>query len=213
MIAHKTMRDLMYDHICQKIRAGEMHASSMIKESVLSQELGVSRTPVREALIQLAGEGILEFIPHKGFLIKPMDEQAVRDMLSVLGVLDGLAATLAIPLLTEKDFVALQNCIDAMDFAIDHGNDDMYLSMQNLFHEIYLQACGNDTLCETIHKLKNRLFKKKYHVEGNEEFLRTLNNEHRHILELLLKKDAQAVRDYLIEVHWPPEAANDEVFI
>lgn len=213
MIAHKTLRDLVYDYICQQIRAGKMHPSSMIKESILSEELEVSRTPVREALIQLASEGLLECIPHKGFRIKPLGESEARDLFVVIGQLEGLAASLAIPLLTEKELGVMQDCIDTMDFAIQHGNNELYLSTDAAFHEVYLLACKNTVLFDTMLKLKSKLFKHRY-LEGNQvEHLKTLNNEHRHILVLLREHKSEEVSRYFTEVHWTPNAVNEETFV
>ena len=75
---YKTLRDLVYDYIGQQLRAGVIKPTSTIKETALSEELSISRTPVREALIQLTGAGLLESVPHKGFRIRTLSETLER---------------------------------------------------------------------------------------------------------------------------------------
>lgn len=85
----KTLKDHVYEYIAEQIRAGSLLPDQRINENVICEELNISRTPVREALIQLSAEGILENKARRGFIIRSMSEQDVRELYTVIGVLDG----------------------------------------------------------------------------------------------------------------------------
>ncbi|HPX70112.1 MAG TPA: GntR family transcriptional regulator [Bacillota bacterium] len=213
MLLHKTLRDLVYDYISAQIREGSLNTSSMIRETDLSAELGVSRTPVREALIQLASDGLLDNIPHRGFKIKPIDEKSAKELLGIIGQLEGYAAKLATKLLTRKDVDTMQLFIEAMDLAINHGDVEQYLKEQDSFHDVFLRASGNAVLHETITKLKRRLYRRGHQDENQVAYLENLNLEHRRILELFKEQDADGVSAFLIKQHWSPEYGRDELFL
>ena len=118
MFKYKTLRDLVYDYIGQQLRAGVINPTSTIKETALSEELSISRTPVREALIQLAGEGLLESVPHKGFYIRTLTETEAQELFVVIGHLEGLAARLSLGNIQEQDIAAMKMHISMMNAAI-----------------------------------------------------------------------------------------------
>lgn len=210
MFKYKTLRDLVYEYIGQQLRAGVINPTSTIKETVLSEELSISRTPVREALIQLAGEGLLESIPHKGFRIRTLTETEAQELFVVIGHLEGLAAKLSLCNIQDQDIAAMKMHIGMMDAAISADDVEMYLEVQDKFHNIYLDKCTNHTLSETLNRLKSRLFRHRYQAMSREEresFLQGVNDEHRRICELFATRDAAAIERYLIDVHWNPAVA------
>lgn len=214
MFKYKTLRDLVYDYIGKELRTGAIQPTTTIKETALSEELSISRTPVREALIQLAGEGLLESVPHKGFRIRTLTEKEARELFAVIGRLEGMAARLSLEFLQDHDISAMQMHVGMMDAAIAADDTETYLATQDNFHRIYLDKCDNLTLSETLERLKSRLFRHHYQAMSREErevFLRSLNDEHRQIQKLFAARDAQGVENYLVEVHWNPNEAHYEV--
>lgn len=203
----KTLKDHVYDHIADQIRIGELRPGQKINENIICQELGISRTPVREALIQLAAEGVLNNTARKGFVIKSMSREDVREIYQLIGLLDGYAAKLASDFLTESDLSDMGFHIGAMDLAIRSGNYPMYHDQQTTFHQVYIDKCKNQTLINTVSGAKNKLLKRSYTDSDDarlqEVFLDT-NEEHKEILELFKKKDKDGLFKYLSEVHWAP---------
>ena len=158
-------------------------------------------------MIQLTAEGILESKARKGFIIKAVQEKEVVEYYAVIGVLDGFAAQLACPLLTEKDFADLDFYVDAMDLAIKNENFEMYRKQQALFHQIYIDLCGNNALINTLSKVKSKLFQKPYKndPEGKmKEILYATNEDHRQIVKLFRVRDAEGLFRYLSQTHWTP---------
>ena len=209
-----SLKDHVYQYIAEQISKGELVPGKKINENEICKQLSISRTPVREALIQLATEGVLENVPRKGFIIKEMKEGEARQLYQVIGLLDGLAAQLACPRLAEKHLRDMAFYIDSMELAIDSENYEMYYKQQEIFHEIYLEECGNEVLVSVLSQLKNKFVSKTYDLASDnhgKEILHTTNQEHQVILELFRKKDAKGLLNYLQTTHWNPELASTEV--
>lgn len=210
----KTLKDHVYEYIEEKIRDGSLKANERVTENDICEELNISRTPVREALIQLAAEGIIENQARKGFVIKEMKTEEVVELYEVIGVLDGLSAKRACSSLTEKDYCDMQFHVDAMDLAIKTGNFDMYEKHQNEFHRIYQKKCGNNSLISILESSKNKILKRTYDDDDagqmREVLLRT-NEEHRQILKMLQEGKTDELALYLKDVHWQPEYAHYDI--
>lgn len=209
-----SLKDHVYQYIAEKISKGELVPGKKINEHEICQELSISRTPVREALIQLSSEGVLENLPRKGFVIKQMEENEARELYQVIGALDGLAAQLACPCLTDRHLKDMAFYIDSMDLAINSDNYEMYYKQQENFHDIYISECGNDVLINTLSQLKNKFVSKKYDLAADskgKEILQMTNREHRQILDLFCQKDGQGLKIFLQETHWNPDLSSTEV--
>lgn len=212
----KTLKDHVYDYIAGQIRDGSLVPGQKINENVICDKLSISRTPVREALIQLTAEGVLENRARKGFVIRAMTEKDVVELYKVIGILDGYAAKQACSCLTKQDFADMAFYLDTIDLAIKAGNFEMYHKQQELFHQLYISKCGNSALMDTIRQSKNKLLKKTYtdDPEGNtRQVLHDTNMEHREILRLFQAGDAEGVFVYLSETHWKPTYAALDVIL
>ena len=209
-----SLKDHVYQYIADQISKGELVPGKKINENEICQELNISRTPVREALIQLSSEGVLENVPRKGFIIKELKEGEARQLYEVIGHLDGLAAQLACPRLTERHLKDMAFYIDSMDLAIRSDNYEMYYKQQELFHQLYTEECGNEVLIGLLAQLKNKFVSKTYDLSTDNEgkkVLLTTNQEHRVILDLFKNGDSEGLLKYLHETHWNPELAHTEI--
>lgn len=214
MKKYKTLKDHVYDYIAEQILEGNLLPSHRINETIISQELSISRTPVREALIQLSCEDILENLPRKGFVLKGMTEKEAAELYVVIGALDGIAAKLSCDILNERDISRMEFHIQSMDLAINTTNYEMYLEQQRAFHQVYLDRCDNEVLSATITRMKNKFFTRGLYNSGSDnekELLRHINDEHREILEFFKQKDKEGVFNYLTSVHWSPSNAYHEI--
>ena len=112
------LKQRVYQELKAKIERGELAQGEKIGELAVSEAMGVSRTPVREALIQLEADGYLEGVPRRGFRVRSFDEQSAREVFEMLGPLDGRAALLAVPHMTEADFANMDFLCESMELAI-----------------------------------------------------------------------------------------------
>lgn len=212
-----TLKDMVYSYILQKIQRGELKANQKVNENEISQSLGVSRTPVREALIRLSGDGILENIPHRGFTIKPVDSVQATELYEVVGVLDGLSARLACPNMDEDVIKEMEFYTLSMDLAIKVENFQMYYKQQEYFHKLYMDRCGNQLLVDELLTLKRKFIKREYElgfgdIDAKKEELFVTNSHHKKMVELFREGDGAALERLLIEEHWDPKKAPWESF-
>lgn len=214
MKKYKTLKNHVYDYIAEQILEGKLVPSQKINETAISQELSVSRTPVREALIQLSCEDILDNVPRKGFVLKGITEKEAAELYTVIGALDATAALISCNALIEKDLSRMDFYIQSMDLAISTDNYEMYLEQQDLFHQVYIDKSDNEILSDTISRLKSKFFTRGYSKDrekNNEKLLSQINDEHREILRLFKEKDKNALFDYITNVHWSPSNAHHEL--
>lgn len=211
---YKSLKDHVYDYISEQILEEKLKPDERINETLLAQELSVSRTPVREALIQLSCEGILQNTPRKGFVICELHEKEAAQLYTVIGGLDGLAAMISFDVMTEKEYLLMEYYIQSIDSAINTRNYAMYLNQQDEFHRVYLDKCDNDVLYDTITRLKSKLFTRGHtslSFENEIAMLKSCNDEHRQILELFKTGDKNSLYQYISQVHWSTVHAHREI--
>lgn len=200
-----TLKDHVYNYIAEQIRGGSLVAGKKINENSISEKLKISRTPVREALIQLASEGLLENVPRKGFIIKHLNVDEAKEIYLIIGIMDGIAVSLACPFVTEQTLKDMEFYITSMDLAIETGNFSMYHKLQEEFHDVYMTLCPNKSLVDLLIQLKKKFLRRSYVAEPEsnmKDILFATNNEHREIVQLIKEKDTAGLEKYLREVHW-----------
>lgn len=177
---------------------GDPAPGSSINESTLSQELGVSRTPLREALLNMVGEGFLSASPGKGFFVLPLSAREVEDLYPVIAALEVLALRSSPPL----DSAHLKR-LAAINQELESGRNDgeRALRADERWHEALLAGCGNRRLLETIRGLK-------YHAQRYEAaYMRHSGRiiqsvaQHRAILRALREGDIDEAARRL-EANW-----------
>lgn len=212
---HSSLKDNVYAYIAGRIDSGELSAGDRVSEQAICDAMGVSRTPVREALIQLASDGYLDNLPRRGFRVRGFDRENALEVFEIMGPLDGQAAYLACPGLDDDTIAQLRFLVGSMDLAIESRLMLKYDDLQREFHYTYYHLCGNQRLIELLRQLERCFIKRDYSTVDREEayrLLRKANDEHRRILELFEARDATAVRDYIRDVHWSTENAEFTVW-
>ncbi|GMX66669.1 GntR family transcriptional regulator [Paenibacillus elgii] len=199
------MKDHVYNYIAEEIQNGSLLPNQKVNEAIICEKLGVSRTPVREALIQLASENLLENIPRRGFIVKEIDTKKKLDVFQIVAVLDALAASLSVDFLTDEDIARMTRLTDQIDIAIQQHNFSDYQARQNEFHQVYLLRCNNSTLIDMLNSLQHSFVRQIYLSNDKEKLfavLAQMNAEHRQIIQYFKAKDAQGVEAFIKNVHW-----------
>lgn len=205
----------IYNFISREISHGMLEYNGRLTEQYITEKLEISRTPVREALFQLAADGILEHTPRKGFRIKKLTQAEVVEIYELIGVLDGKAAGLALPKLTEEDFSNMQFLVDAMDSAIKNKMYTKYNELQLEFHQVYTRKCGNQSLINALDKYKQAFLGVTYKNIPGAAIQATLyetNEEHKEIVSLLKAKEVIKLRLFIEELHWGGERAKYDIW-
>ena len=212
---HSSLKDNVYAYIAGRIDSGELSAGDRVSEQAICDAMGVSRTPVREALIQLASDGYLDNLPRRGVRVRGFDRANALEVFEIMGPLDGQAAYLACPRLDDDTIAQMRFLVGSMDLAIESRLMLKYDDLQREFHYTYYHLCGNQRLIELLRQLERCFIKRDYSTVDREEayrLLRKANDEHRRILELFEARDAAAVRDYIRDIHWNTENAQFTVW-
>lgn len=176
---------------------GQFPPGSRINESSLSQELGVSRTPLRESLLQMEKEGLVVTEPARGFLAAPLSASEVMEVYPVVAVLDGLALRLCPP----ASQVAVQNAAEAVEALARATGVDEARTFDNRFHQLLTGDCPNGRLLSMGDMLKR--VTQRYWMLFLEE-PRPLDGsvaEHRAILDAVAQGETE-VAALRLEEHW-----------
>lgn len=214
MEAYKSLKDHVYQYISKELQEGHLSTGDKINEQRISETLGVSRTPVREALIQLASEGVLQSEPRRGFTVSPVSLESAKEIYSIIGTLDAMAAALAINRLHESDLEKMHRLHAEMQALISQNLYDEYDRCQRRFHDVYTLKCGNAELIRLLDQLRMRFIKQGSYTARPENlqqaFLET-NREHLQIIRLLAAGKKEPLQKYVKEVHWSELHANFEI--
>ena len=150
-------KDVLYQAIRQAIISGEIKAGEILKEAELSKEYGVSKTPVREALILLGHEGLVESMPRAGYVVTSVTVQDVLETFHLRSILEAEAAGLAAERITEEEIAALvknnNEEIVLSKRAYEHGFYERAYELNMEFHQIIARASGNHRLAHLIKRL------------------------------------------------------------
>jgi len=205
-----SLKDHVYNYISEKINDGSLKPDDKINEQHISDALDISRTPIREALIQLASDGFLENTPRRGFRVKFLDVKKAQELYEIIGMLDGKLAYNVADLITEEDIELMKSLADEMNVVIDQGHGTTYYELQVQFHNVYLKLNSNETMISLLNQLKNS-FLRKYYIfdDPNNELLilRETNLEHYEIVKYFQQRNKVELERYIREVHWDKDKA------
>ncbi|WEV39676.1 GntR family transcriptional regulator [Lactobacillus sp. ESL0684] len=207
-------KEKVYNYLAQQLTLGKINRHEHITEQSLADQLGMSRTPIREALLELSMDNILERIPNKGFRIKFYTKKDLRELYSLIGLLDGKIAESTIDQLTDQDYSLMQFYVDSMNSALANRLYTKYNELQEQFHDIYLDKCANKLLRQELRSKKKSFIGKDYAKLSDTEITNLLKQtilEHQHILNLFKQHNTADLRKYIEEVHWNPNNSRYDV--
>jgi len=209
---YQSLKDIVYNHISEKINSGTLKPNESINEAAICAELKISRTPVREALMKLSFEGFIEYIPRRGFFTQKLTLERVRGIYQIIGNLEALAACLALRHPEHLDINELHRIVNDMDDVINLRQYEVYNQLQYHFHYMILKASCNEDLVRLVSTLKKTFMRQASVYQSPEydihQMVINMNNEHRHIVELIEAKDEQALRTMFADVHWNEKYAD-----
>lgn len=185
------LRDLVFTTLRQAILKGELLPGERLMEIQLAEKMGVSRTPIREAIRKLEREGLVIMVPRKGAEVAGISEKMLRDVLEVRMTLEKLALRLAFKRqgtdLIEKLEAAEQAFQDAIEGEklIDMAEADEH------FHFLIYEAADNDKLRELLNSLKENMYRYRLEYLKDENYRRSLMEEHNAIIEAFRANDLE----------------------
>lgn len=151
MIARAPLRDEVYRQLLDRIQRGDLPGGTRIRDADLAIQLGVSRTPVREALLRLAREGVLETSMGHGFRVRPLEPTEIREVGAILGQLESLALRLS-PAPSPARLDQLRDLDRRLERT--RGDTSACLDLEDEWHRVLLQECPNRRLLDLITSLR-----------------------------------------------------------
>ena len=187
---NSSLRIRVFNAIENAILNGEYKDGESLSELKISNELGVSRTPVREALMQLELEGLVRNIPNKGAVVVGVSEQDIEDIYAIRISIEGLAAKLCTQKITDEELKALEKIADLQEFYLLKNNTEQLLKLDGDFHKIIYDASRSRPLrfmLTTFHNYIRHARDISVQAQGRAE--KTVA-EHRAILDAIRNRDA-----------------------
>ena len=192
-LLHESAVDRLRDMIVQ----GALAPGAKLNERELCEKLGVSRTPLREALKVLSTEGLVELLPNRGAVVATLTERMVREIFAVMGALEALAGELACRNMT----AAQLNEIRALHYQMlaHHARGELaaYFRCNQDIHLAIVEASGNATLAASYRSLNAHVRRARYMANLSQARWDQAVAEHESILEALGNRDAAALQDLL----------------
>lgn len=185
------LRDVVFNTLRQAILTGELKPGERLMEIHLADTLGVSRTPIREAIRKLELEGLVTMIPRRGAQVAQITEKSMSDVLEVRRAMDALCAELACERITPEELVRLKEACDRFEKAIESGDVKIIAQVDVELHDIILRATGNARLIQLVNNLSEQMY--RYRFEYIKDFSQhaRLVEEHKIIYESLVSKDKE----------------------
>ena len=188
------LRDIAYQRIKDAIRMAELRPGQPLTEIGLSKMLGISRTPVREALRALAQEGLVQIIPGRAVTVAAPSFNEVMDAIHIRYLLEPEVVRLATKALTDEDIATLREAIKKMEVAVDSGDRATWSKIDDIFHETFSNACPNQLLGDLSLQIRNRISYLAIDIESDDRRLAVCTSEHRVIVEKVAEKDADGAK-------------------
>ena len=185
-----SLRGRVFHKIREDILSGKYKEHEELKEVAIGEELGVSRTPVREAFRQLELEGLIQIIPNKGAYVTGITKEDVKDIYMIRSLLEGLCARWATEEITKEQLEEMEENVFLSEFHAEKGHLEQIAELDNRFHDIMYEACNSkmlEHLLRDFHQYVLRVRKKTLSVAARGE---ASNHEHRLIMEAIKAKDA-----------------------
>lgn len=201
-IKYKSLTEYVMEYLKQEMEKGNLKPGSRINEKNLCKVLGVSRTPIREALLQLDKEGFVEILPRRSIRIKKLTLKEIEDIYNTIGILEAEAAQKACEKISEEDIERMEKLYQKMEKALIKNNFLSYMEFNRELHNIHIKLCGNDVLQEIISKLRSRLYDFPRIILTIPEWEEKCMKEHKELIELFKKKDKKAIKTLIRDKHW-----------
>lgn len=177
--------------IREDILSGKYQTNEELKEKTIGDELGVSRTPVREALRQLELEGLVSIIPNKGAYVVGITQKDMRDIYEIRSRLEGLCAKWAAENITKEQLDELEEIVFLADFHVKKGNAEQLVELDNKFHETLYEACNSKELRHVLSDFHHYLQRVRKVTLTDENRAKESNKEHMMIVEALKEHNAE----------------------
>jgi DNA-binding GntR family transcriptional regulator len=198
----KSLKEQVYEYLREQMRRGDILPGSAIDMEETSKKLGVSKTPLRDALLQLEMEEFVTILPRRMVVVNSLTKDDIRNYYEIIGSLESMAMLKAFERLQATDIEAMQKLNAGMKDSIAANDFDLYYERNLAFHNTFLNLCDNDSLVKLVNNLKKRLYDFPRPKGFVKEWEESSILEHQALIDLLRKGRAQEAANHIRDVHW-----------
>ncbi len=181
----------VFSRLENDILEGKYRPGESLKELKLSYEMGVSRTPVREAIRQLELEGLVRIIPNKGAVVKGLSKEDIKDICTVRTLVEGLASKRAAQNVTDEELMELEEIVQLEEFYTGRNDTDRLIKLDSRFHEILFRASKSlplNHMLGTFHHYLQKARTASFKIPGRAKMVL---EEHKAVLEAIRCRDGE----------------------
>ncbi|MCF8143866.1 MAG: GntR family transcriptional regulator [Deltaproteobacteria bacterium] len=192
-----TLHQEIVSRIRKMIQKGILVRGQKVSEKDLCESMGVSRTPVREALRQLTSEGLIQLIPHKGAFVSQPCIEEISDLFEVMGVLEGACARLAVIRMKERDLQKIEALHEVLESHFRNRDHEAYLKTNHIIHAFIQELTGNRVLNDLINGLRQKiLLYRQRQLYQPERFDQSIQ-EHRNLIGAFRTRDSDSAESLM----------------
>lgn len=198
------LKDWAYDVIKEEILGFRVSPGAQLHIQGLVEQMDISRTPIREALLRLENDGLVRAEPRVGFFVTEITKRDLQELFELQALLEGHAAEKATPLLTNDDLDQLDYLFEASVAAVERGDLNEILQFEIPFHSLLIERCDNRHLIQVMESLKDLTYRERILSLKSIENVHESCSEHQRLLDALHKRDGalagECMREHIANV-------------
>ena len=195
----KSLGQHVFDNLKQAIIRGNIAPGEWLVESHIAQILGISRTPVREAIHKLERERLIERQPRGGFAVLGLNRDDIEETFGIRGVLEGYAARLATVKHHPRELEVLEKKVEEFQACLSKKQMDSLLVLNTEFHEVLYALSKSPRLIHMINGLRDQIYRFRQIILMDQKHAKTSHEDHRQMLKFMRKRDAERVEKLVRE--------------
>lgn len=192
---HRPLREIVYEELKLLILTGKISPGMRLMEEELAEDMGVSRTPIREAIRKLEKEGLITIEPRRGAYVSQISTKDMVEILEVRQNMEGLAAELAAQRMTDEDKEKLREIAKNYESAVAAGDMTEMIRCDTAFHHIIVEATQNKILIQMVEQLQEMVLRFRYIYYDNFKRAEQMLTEHQAIYEAIADGDTEVARE------------------
>ncbi|MDX2501199.1 MAG: GntR family transcriptional regulator [Deltaproteobacteria bacterium] len=195
----KSLGQHVFDNLKQAIIRGDIAPGEWLVESHIAQMLGISRTPVREAIHKLERERLIERQPHGGFTVLGLNRDDIEETFGIRGVLEGYAARLATLKHHPRELIVLERKVEEFQECLSKKQMDSLPVINTEFHELLYDLSKSPRLIHMINGLRDQIYRFREIILKDQTHAGTSHEDHLQMLKLMHKRDVEGVEKLVRE--------------
>jgi len=196
----KPLREEVYDSLKKSILHGKVKAGQRLVEEQLANQIGISRTPVREAFHKLERDDLVTRLPKGGFAVRQFTKEDVEEIFGIRSALESYAAYLATLHITPDKVSALERKVEESENALKKNDDEKIIQLHTEFHDLLYKSCKSKKLIEMINNYRDYFYRYRSALLHAPNGFKTSIADHRQMLEAMKRKNPRVV-ERLVRSH------------